>query len=193
MKQEQALRLVQSGSTEALAWIIEEFTAYVSTIVTNIIGTYMSTADVEEVTADVFYAFWRHAKQVRPQSLRPYLGTIARNKAKNKLRKAGFHLPLEEEFYISEDLTLEEHCLESELQEAVHLQVHALGEPEREIVVRYYYYCQSICVIAQEMGLTHSNIKIKLHRARNALRAALTPYLSDEGGNCHENQNGRSL
>ena len=107
-----ALRLLQQGSADALQWFIRKYTPYVSTVIYNIIGSSMSISDTEEVTADVFFALWENAQKVKTGSVRGYLGSIARNKAKNKFREAGFDLPLEEELYISECLPLEEQYLE---------------------------------------------------------------------------------
>ncbi len=192
MKQEKALRDLQEGQTDALAWFVQQYTGYVSTIVYNILHSYMTAADVEEVTSDVFYAFWCNAHKVNPTQVRAYLGAVARNQAKNKLRKAGFPQPLEEEFYISEGLSLEDKLMEKELQTITRRTVNSMGEPEREIVLRYYYYCQSVAVISREMGLTQSNIKVKLHRARKLLRQKLTAYLQ-EGGNEDGNGNDGSV
>lgn len=182
MTEAKALRLLQQGSTEALKWFISKYTPYVSTIIYNIIGSSMSIADVEEVASDVFFAFWNNADKVKLLSVRGYLGSIARSKAKNKFREAGYELSLDNDLYISEDLSLEDRCLEEELHAVVKREVLATKEPEREILLRYYYYCQPIGRIAQEMGLSVPNVKVKLHRARNALKATLTAYFSDQGG-----------
>jgi len=179
MAEAKALRLLQQGSQEALEWFITKYTSYVTTVIYNIIGSAMSSADVEEVAADVFYSFWCNADKVRLSAVRGYLGSIARNKAKNKFREDGYTLPLEEDLYISEDLSLEDRCLESELQATVKREVLSMKEPEREILLRYYYYCQSICQIAREMAMTAANVKIRLYRARNALRSTLTKEFSD--------------
>ena len=178
MTEAKALRQLQQGSADALKWFICKYTPYVSTIIYNIIGSSMSNADVEEVASDVFFALWENADKVNSGSVRGYLGSIARNKAKNKFREAGFDLPLEDELYISEDLPLEEKYLESELQAIVQQNVLEMAEPDREILLRYYYYYQSIPRIAREMGMTAANIKVRLHRARNALRSTLTEYIS---------------
>jgi RNA polymerase sigma-70 factor (ECF subfamily) len=106
------------------------------------------------------------------------LGAVARNKAKNKFREAGFELTLDEELYISEDLPLEELQMERELQHIVRKKVLEMTEPDREILLRYYYYYQSIQRISREMGMSVSNIKVRLHRARNTLRSALTDYIT---------------
>ena len=178
LTENKALRQLQQGSTDALKWFIAKYTPYVSTIIYNIIGSCMSSADVEEVTSDVFFALWENADKVNSGSVRGYLGSIARNKAKNKFREAGFDLPLEEELYISEDLPLEEQHIEQELQAVVRQKVLAFKEPDREILLRYYYYYQPIPRIAREMGMTPGNIKIRLYRARNVLKSALTDYIT---------------
>ena len=174
-----ALRLLQQGSTEALKWFISKYTPYVSTVIYHIIGSAMTAADVEEVASDVFFALWENADKVNSGSVRGYLGSIARNKAKNKFREAGFDLPLDEELYISEDLPLEEQQIEKELQAVVRRKVMDMPEPDREILLRYYYYYQPITRISREMGMTAANIKVRLHRARNALRSTLSAYITE--------------
>ena len=170
---------MQQGSTDSLCWFIKKYSAYVSTIVNNIIGQTMGKADVEEVTADVFYTLWNNAAKVEASSVKGYLGCVARNKAKNKLREVGKSFAYEDEFNITEDISLEDQCLEAELQKAVKTAVMSMKEPEREIVLRYYYYCQSVPTISLEMGMSASNVKIKLHRTRKVLRAMLERYFLD--------------
>lgn len=179
MTETSALRKMQQGSTDSLRWFIKKYSAYVSTVVYNIIGQTMANADVEEVAADVFYTLWNNAAKVNASSVKGYLGCVARNKAKNKLREAGESYTYEDEFNITEDMPLEEQCLEAELKNAVKTAVMSMKEPEREIVLRYYYYCQSVATISLEMGLSESNVKIKLHRARKVLKAMLERYFLD--------------
>lgn len=179
MTEAKALRLLQQGSADALQWFIRKYTPYVSTVIYNIIGSSMSISDTEEVTADVFFALWENAQKVKAGSVRGYLGSIARNKAKNKFREAGFDLPLEEELYISEDLPLEEQFLEKELQNIVKREVMDMVQPDREILLRYYYYYQPIARIAQEMGMSMANVKVRLYRARNTLKSTLSKYLAE--------------
>ena len=81
MTDAKALSRLRQGDEEALGWLIERYSAYVGTIVQNILRDSMSQADVEEVTSDVFFALWRSSQQAEPLYLKGYLGRIARNMA----------------------------------------------------------------------------------------------------------------
>ena len=69
--------------------------------------------------------------------------------------------------------------MEQELQEIVRQEVLQMTEPDREILLRYYYYYQPIARIAQEMGMSAANVKVRLHRARNVLKTTLSKYLTE--------------
>ena len=43
----------------------------------------------EEVVSDVFLAAWKKPEALRPGSVKAWLGAVARNKAKNRLRELG--------------------------------------------------------------------------------------------------------
>lgn len=174
MTESKALKELKRGSEEALGWFIDRYTPYVSTIIYNVIGAYMSGADIEEVSADVFFAFWKNAEKVRPNAVKGYLGTIARNLAKNKLRALGQALPLEEEILQVEQLSPEVSFEKKELQTAVRRAVMAMGWPEREIFLRHYFYFQPLETIAAEMDMNPATVKTKLRRGRIRLKQALT-------------------
>lgn len=179
MTEAKALKLLKAGSADALAWFISKYTPYVSTVIHNIIGARMSFADVEEVTSDVFYILWDKADTVEDGRIRGFLGCVARNRAKNKFREAGFEISIEEEFLISEDIPLEEKYLNSELQAAVRREVLGLSDPDREIVLRFYYYFQPVSDIASAVGMSESNVKVRLHRCRKMLRLLLEPEIKE--------------
>lgn len=174
MTETKALRELQRGSEAALEWFIDKYTPYVSTIVSNIVGGVMGVSDVEEVTSDVFFALWSSADKVRAPSVRSYLGSIARNKAKNKLRESGHDLPLEDDFLIIDAHTPETQLEERELRERVRRAVLDMEQPDREIFLRHYYYCQPLADIAEKMEIKLPTVKTRLHRGREKLRAALT-------------------
>jgi len=170
-----ALKKLQDGSEEALGWFIEKYTPYVTTIIHNILGAYMDRSDIEEVASDVFYKLWQHASAVH--SPKGFLGTVARNLAKNKCREIGLCLPLEEQILLVDGETPEARVEKKELQRAVKRAVLGMPQPDRDIFLRFYYYCQPLEAISADMGINLSTIKTKLRRGRIRLRSVLTQYI----------------
>lgn len=176
MTEATALKKLQNGSEEALVWFIHAYTPYVTTIISNILGAYMDIRDVEEVAADVFYKLWEHADTVH--SPKGFLGTAARNLAKNKCREIGYDLPLEEQILVVDGETPESHAEQKELQRAMKKAVLGMPFPDREIFLRFYYYCQTMEAISADMGINLSTVKTKLRRGRIRLRGVLTQYIT---------------
>ena len=167
MTEAAALRELKKGSEAALCWFIDAYTPYVTAIIHGIIGEHMDMTDVEEVASDVFYALWENARKV--YSAKGYLGTMARNKAKNKLRSLDYDLPLEEQVLVLEGGDPEEKLEEKERKRAVRWAVLQMPHPEKEIFLRHYYYCQKVDTISREMNLPLSTVKTKLRRGRARL------------------------
>ena len=137
----------------------------------------MSQQDMEEVASDVFLALWNQAGEIRTENIKAYLGRMARNKALNKFREAGFNLPLEEDRILIADSTPEEAYLQKEAEAIVTREVKGMKQPEREILLRYYYYFQTVAEIADEMDMNPATVKTKLYRARQQLKQILTKKL----------------
>lgn len=186
MDDKSALRALKHRDEAALAWFIDRYAAYVNTIVYNIIGGAMTVLDVEEVSSDVFLTLWSNAERIGPGKVKAYLSGIARNKAKEKTRRLGVELPLDDDMLIISDTDLER---DLELEEqACFLKnaILAMGHPDREIFLRHYYYCQGVAQIADEMDINLSSVKTKLRRGRSKLKEVLC-----EGGYIVEKENFR--
>lgn len=170
LTEEQALRQMKQGSQDALAWFIQRYGAYVSTIIHNIIGQRMSNADVEEVASDVFLALWNNAGKILPNAARSWLDTVARNTARSRLRRASDTLPLDEEAVIVDDRTPEATLERREQAVRVRMALLSLNPVDREVFLRFYYYYQKTADIAADMGLNESTVRTKLNRGRAKLR-----------------------
>ena len=170
LTEEQALRQMKQGSQDALAWFIQRYGAYVSTIIHNIIGQRMSNADVEEVASDVFLALWNNAGKILPNAARSWLATVARNTARSRLRRASDTLPLDEEAAIVDDRTPEATLERREQAVRVRMALLSLNPVDREVFLRFYYYYQKTADIAADMGLNESTVRTKLNRGRAKLR-----------------------
>lgn len=176
MTEATALRELKNGSEDALGWFIHKYTPYVTTVVYNIIGNSMSKADREEVVSDVFVALWQNARTIH--SPKGFLGTVARNKAKNKAREFGLTLPLDDHTLVIDELTPEGQWEKKEQAAAVKRAVLEMGHPDKEIFLRFYYYYQTLEEIAGEMHIPLSTVKTRLRRGRVKLKATLIRYLT---------------
>lgn len=173
MNEKRALALLREGREDGLIWLMDRYNAYVGAIVWNIIGQSMTVQDAEEVASDVFVTLWRNRDKPQPGKVKGYLGYIARSRAINKLRQAGIDLELEEDIMALYDSGPEQVLEGRERDRAVRRAVQSMGEPDREIFVRYYYYCETAPQIARQTGLTPAGVRQRLKRGRDRLRVTL--------------------
>ena len=169
----EAVKRLKRGDEAGLRWLMDRYGAYVHTIVCNIIGSFASEADWEEVASDVFLTLWIHAGRVAPDKVKAFLGGVARNKAREFARKRGTSVPLEEDCLVLTGGHPETLLEEREQARLIQKAVDAMGEPEREIFFRYYYYYEPVTAIAEAMGMKPATIKTKLHRGRKKLKDIL--------------------
>jgi RNA polymerase sigma-70 factor (ECF subfamily) len=184
LNDEKAVKALRRGKESALGWLIDRYAGYVNTIVYNIIGAYLPPSDVEEVASDVFLALWDNAGKAQPDKLKAYIGSIARNRAKKKLRDVGQDIPLDDDVLQMTDTDTPETALfRREQAAAVKRAVTEMEEPDREIFLRHYYYCQPVKTIAEEMPMNESTVKSRLKRGREKLTIILR-----EGGYLYEQE-----
>ena len=134
----------------------------------------MTRSDAEEVAADVFYSLWQNAEKVRPGCMRGYLASIARTRAKNKLREARAELRLEDDFLELPDTGQEMALSDLERREILGAAMASLSARDREILIRHYYYCQPTADIAAEIGIPRETVKTRLKAGRAALKKILS-------------------
>lgn len=174
MREEIMLRKMCSGDAAGLEALMERYIPYISSIVWNILRTSMTPEDAEEVVSDVFLAAWNQAKNIQSGYAKAWLGAVARNKAKSKLRSMGRELPLEEDILeLPDENTPVTAAERAEERKLVRKAVDQLGEPDREIFLRHYYYAETVQEISQRMRLNESTVKTKLRRGRMRLKTIL--------------------
>ena len=93
MWEEAIINKIRAGNPAGLEGLMDRYLPYVSAVVWNT----MPPEDGEEVVSDVFLAAWRQPEALRPGLVKAWLGAVARNKAKNRLRQISQTLPLEED------------------------------------------------------------------------------------------------
>ena len=164
--EEKALSLMAKDDSAGLRWFIQRYTPYVSTIVYNIIGEYMTSQDVEEVVSDVFCALWWNRKKAHPGKVRGYLACMARGHAINRLRGQG-RMPMLD--FDEIELSVEGpelFVIDEEKRRTIQETIDEMPATFKEIFVRYYYYRQSTPSIAKDMGLRAETVRQRLKRGR---------------------------
>jgi RNA polymerase sigma-70 factor (ECF subfamily) len=174
MREEKIVQKIQNSYPDGLQALMDRYIPYVSAVVWGILHDAMTAQDAEEVVSDVFLAAWNQAEDLQPGKVKAWLGAVARNMAKNKLREMGRDLPLEEDVLELPDDTPMGNLERAEEKRLVQAAVDSLPPKDREIFLRHYYYGRSIVQIAREMKMPESTVKTRLRRGRIKLKEYLT-------------------
>lgn len=183
MEEHFLLARLQHKDEKALAQLIDQYAGYVLATVRAAGAGVLAEADLEEAAADTFVKLWGAAASVRPEKggLKAYLGAIARNEARSRVRRARPVLPLEEDFLLPADQQAQQALEEREQAALVRQALEMLEPATKEVFLRYYYQRQKTAQIAGEMQMNASTVRSRLARGRAALRKAL-----QERGISHE-------
>ena len=155
--------------------IVDDYSYYVRTIINNAVGNNLNAEDKEEILLDAFFILWKNYNDNKNiYALDAYIAGIARNLVKEKLRKLHYTVDISkyeniiemEEKELYEEEREEIACLEKSLKN--------LKELDVKIINLYYYSSKSVKDIAEELDISESNVKTKLHRIRKKLQKELS-------------------
>lgn len=156
--------------------IIQKYTPLVYSIVSGILGR-ERRADIEEVVADVFVAYWQADKyDTSDEGTKALLVTIARHHSINRTKQLRRNVwdELDDEI-ISAGLTDDE--VADKIQaEMIRDVINSLPPPDNEIYTRRYFYCQSVKEIAKALGVKPKYVENRLYYAKSKIRRALLEY-----------------
>lgn len=129
------------------------------------------SADAEDLLQDVTLEIWRALPRFREDcSLRTYILRIARFRIIDHLRRRRSHLP---EVVVGDPSADIERCaVESERSAALRMAIRCLPTGLRD-VIRLRLQDRSYTEIAEEVGISETNVSVRLTRARHALRRRL--------------------
>ena len=168
------IKKLKNHDHAAFEKLVHKYLPLVSTVVYNIGGSKLTKEDMEEVISDVFVTLWRNTDKIIEGKLKGYLCSIARTKTLDKLYYIKEppldidNLQLEDDFYV------EGIAEANETAEVLQQLISEIPEPDREILIRYYYYRQTAATIAERLEIKLPTVKSKLQRTREKLRKKLT-------------------
>ena len=159
------------GDWAAFAFLVDKYKEVVHAYAYHRINDYQGTQDVVQ---EVFIKAYRKLGQLKwPHRFRSWLYTIASNECKMWLRKHSREhkqeMPLED-VPVEE---LDELAVRSHSDEDIELTVRSAMETlptANQLVLSLHYMSgQSVKEIAEFMGISPGNVKVRLHRARKQL------------------------
>lgn len=121
---------------------------------------------LEDLHQEIFIIAIRHAEELRDDA-RAWLVKVARGVVVNYLRRR--REVLDAEAGLDRPAT----AANPEAREIVRRALEALGEVERQLVIRYDLYGETIAEIAHDLGMTTERAYARVRAARKRLRRAI--------------------
>lgn len=182
LNDEKIITAIKNRNEAAINETITKYSKLLWSVAEEVLSHVGSVQDVEECVADTFIYLWEHPEKFDHQrgKLKTWLSIVARTQAVNRYREITKRntLPLEDTDFIDQ-LSVVDAVLEAETRKALLAAVNALGEPDREILIRRYYYDQKPKEIALALDMSVKQIDNRLYQTKRRLHEMLT---RSEGG-----------
>lgn len=166
---------VLKGNTRDYALLVDKYKDLAFTVAFRILD---NREDAEEVSQDAFVKAYANLVQFRNQSLfSTWLFRIVYNTAvsKKRLKKVNVRSLDDVHQTITEDENVMSQHEEEENKRLLHKAMQQLPEDERTMITLFYLNESSVDEIHRITGLSKSNVKVRLFRARKKLHELLIP------------------
>lgn len=183
MNTEEDLRIIEEFNARqenAIQDVQDRYNGYCTSIAYRIL---QNRQDAEECVNDTWMRAWNTIPPQKPESLKTYLGCITRNiaiglyRTGSAAKRAGnrMSVALEElgdAITVSED-NVAEAVSSKALTDALNEFLDGLEDEKRNVFIQRYFYLDSIAEIADQNGISSSNVKVILFRLRMKLKEKL--------------------
>lgn len=174
---------VLNGDRNAYAYLVDKYKTMVYSLAYNITK---NRDEAEEVAQETFIKAYQSLRNYQGKAkFSSWLYRIVYNAAISSIRKYEKGKITIDEANVPESLYVESkknHELLSaeERKRFLEMALNSLEEDERALVIMYYYEDRELEDIAEITGLTKTNSKVKLFRARKKMLTVLNSYLKEE-------------
>ncbi len=176
MDEKAIIELYFNRNEQALALTQEKYGKYLGKIAYNILR---DEGESDECVNDTLFKAWRSIPPSNPNSLKAYLGRIARNSALDRYKARGRQKRGGDEVTLCLDELGE--CVSGsessyapgEITAAINAFLRQESPEDRRIFALRYFHTERICDIAKRLGYSEGLIKVRLHRMRERLRTVL--------------------
>ena len=177
LSDEKMIAAIRNRSEAAINAVIDKYAKLLWSVAGKILKNVGSTQDIEECVADTFIYLWENPDKFDPArgKLKTWLSIIARTKAMDRCREITKKntVPLEDAL-IADGLGFEDDVMQEETRRMLMAAINALGEPDREVLIRRYYYNQKPKEIALVLNMSVKQVDNRLYQAKLKLRQAIS-------------------
>lgn len=171
---------VKKGQTQYFSYIVEKYQDVVFSIALKVLK---NRDDAEEMAQESFIKAYKSLHTFKGKAkFSTWLYRITYNNCISEIRKRKIHFASTDDVEVRDDdseINLDG-IPEENRAKYVKAALEKLPEEEYTLVLLYYFEDQSIEEISKVTGLTDSNTKVKLHRARKKLYTILNDMLKEE-------------
>ncbi len=177
------IKRVLDGDRDAFAFLVDKYKSMVFTLALRITN---DRTEAEEVAQDTFIKAFQSLKSFQGKAkFSSWLYRIVYNTGISHIRKQDRGRVSLDETNVPDALYTDskknyESLTEAERKKYLEAALNVLEEDERMFVVLYYYEEKELDEIAGIAGITKTNTKVKLYRARQKMLKVLGSYLKEE-------------
>ena len=174
---------VLGGNTGAFSFLVEKYQDMIYGLCLKML---QNAEDAEELAQDTFVKAYRSLNSYKGNSkFSTWLYRIAYNASISLIRKRKLELhSLDEQRLSDEDEVRIQQQLgqikKEEVSAYLKKAIERLPGDDQVLITLFYYEEQSVEEVAQITGLTESNVKVKIHRARKKMHIFLKDFLQEE-------------
>ncbi|TJX15437.1 sigma-70 family RNA polymerase sigma factor [Tissierella creatinini] len=184
MTDEEIARRLRQKDMDIFDYIMERYNKLLWVVIGNILGKIGSTEDIEDCISDIYIKLIENPKiyNHKKGSLKSLLVKVGKNLAIDRYRKLTRCniSEIHENFGIEDDNGPLLSILENENIGEILDALENLKEPDREIIIRRYFYNEKVKVISEKMGLPSKKVENILYQGKIKLKRIL---LKEEGFN----------
>ncbi len=174
---------VLKGNTSAFEYLVKKYQDMVFGLALKMLKNH---EDAEEMVQDSFVKAFRSLNSYRQESrFSTWLYRITYNGCITLLRKRKVEIRSLDESNLKEqdEQKIHEQLNEVNQEEMVrylHLALSKLPEVDQVLITLHYYEDQKVEDVSQITGLSESNVKVRIHRARRRMYELMNYYLKEE-------------
>lgn len=165
------VREVQEGSVSAFETLVIRYQAKLHSFVTYLVH---DPAAAHDVVQEAFISLYKTIERIDTgKKFSSYLFSITRNLSISYLRKAKFHVPLDQALHIASSESPENDLIETDEILRIEAALDAIDQKYRKVITLYYYDNLSYEEIGKLLGTPVNTVRTHLRRAKDALKKEL--------------------